>query len=241
MRSKMTMTAVILALVALMFGGVFTSSASAAGPLSNGVNLGGNFRSGNDIPYYQSSFANYEGGTSASFLMFLDPAKASLNYAHWSFSSDSDPDHWMATCTLRGALDVPASPNGQGWSQGADMGDYYVSTSIGTGIWPKYPDDNGEQLCVNGSINLRAEPLKGDVVIDNANFNYWSSSQQQWGYSDDGEWVVTGDVPIWNATFQVNGHFIPEVGGASVPEPATMSLLAMGGFVALLRRRRHRS
>jgi len=231
---------VVVALVALMIMGFgITSTASAAGGAINGVNLGGNFRGGDQNPYYQSSFSNYENGTSASFLIFLDASEADLSSVNWNFSPEyGDQTQWKATCYMQGLLGVPASQNGQSWSQGADMGDYYVSASLGYGIWPCYPYDVGEQLCVNGSINLTPEPLKGGVVIDSTNFNYWPSTQDIWGWSNETDsWVVTESVPIWNAQLSVYGHFIPESATTSVPEPATMSLLALGG-IALIRRKR---
>jgi hypothetical protein len=76
----------------------------------------------------------------------------------------------------------------------------------------------------------------GDYDVFGANFGMTSGADWTMGDFDYNGTVDNGDYDILGASW---GTVYPGVGGANVPEPTTMGLLALG-VIGLISRRRNR-
>ena len=127
------MVAILMVACMAVFGGLFVSTASAAGiPIGgqDGPSLGGSFDQGSGNYPSLGSNSNTDGSTaSGSFWLNLNPNTTSLAYANWSFYTNSqDTSMWTAQCDLHGFLNSSESwPQSQNWSQSLESGSASIS------------------------------------------------------------------------------------------------------------------
>ena len=247
----------VVALVALMFGG-FVSSASAAGggiPTTPSGNT--SVGTGSTSSYVDLGDVRYSvgtsGGTNQGFYLDLSTSCGVINNASVGIHRNStDSLNGTVEMYVSGVLDV--SPTLVDWkSQSTNVqrrGGFNLSTYAGIGSYQPAYGSGDPAVWTYGDIfstaNLNAS-LSSVVGITYSYANYREEDAYQWTWIDWNDVVHTMDEPArfwmnanWNVQFadMTSAAMAFGMGATSVPEPATMSLLALGmmGFIARRKR-----
>lgn len=207
--------------------------ASASPTLGNGYT----FPDGTSLNY---SVSNTEFGQ-ANLWFNVQFRHPELDNASWSLSvQPNNTEFWSASLYMAGPLtDALITPGASmNLNSMVSNGGVSMNNNLSLGYW------HDDYVGVNNMM-LGGSFLLTPAAIDSAAFQRREFATWFW----DGNGIVQNPVPnYWVASIDFYGHFLPtseltgaQVGAAflaTVPEPATMVLMAIGG-VAMLRRHKH--
>lgn len=235
------MAAMAMVMAVAVFGTSY--AAFGAGGYNEWNTIGGSFNTGSNMPWY-SSWSSSSGGTNTgSFQIHLEPSLYSFTSANWNFTIDSDyPKYWYASAFVHGQR-YSQEPMGQNlsWNQNQPFNNgANISANLSFSIWESLWSDGVHQgMDIYGSLSVT--PSRDT----SSNFRYWEGYESVYHYDEKDAyqiyWIET--IPVWYAEYSFSGYFDPVAADSSsltgsMPEPATLGLLGLGGLMAICRRRR---